>query len=90
MYVLQNRLRGYSMPTLSALRGLDLTLHDLIASVTWRKTNSGRDIKGLQSAILALRLYCVGLKSGFIFFFLKTCPKEVNATQDQGEKAVGG
>lgn len=34
MYVLQNRLRGYSMLTLSALRGLDLTLHDLIATYT--------------------------------------------------------
>lgn len=76
MYALQKSLHRYSMATLSALRGLDLTLHDLTATFTpWpdakKKNPSSLNIKGLQSAVLALSFYYCWSQIWIIIFFGK-------------------
>lgn len=62
-------LHRYSTATLSALRGLGLTLHDLITTFTpWPDAKpAAQNIKGLQSAVLPLSLDYAGLKSSLIF-----------------------
>lgn len=70
IYALQKSLHGYSAATLSALKGLGLTFHDLITAFTpWPDVEpAAQTSKGSSQQFLPLSLDYAWIKSGLIKF----------------------